>query len=295
MGLALSCVPPQSLVLLEDIDAAFPSSPRSQGYQTGSSSLRNNRNLHTGSDVTFSGLLNVLDGVASSEERLVFMTTNFIEHLDSALIRPGRVDHVQYIGDASHSQARAMFMKFYPDSIELADIFANSVVESKLPVSMASLQGYFLRHKDSPEQASKCIQSFLAEEIKPYVRTPSDFSDSSPTPSPSSSSEPFDLNQKIDWQSPFSIPSNAPSRADDFQQFLLRKYQKNGAGIEQVYDSFEEEEAAEFERIRIEKAKRRPLTVDEVDKMVFNPQENWDEGIQGIDMQDESFFTGGKK
>lgn len=29
--------------------------------------------------LTFSGLLNALDGVASSEARIVFMTTNFIE------------------------------------------------------------------------------------------------------------------------------------------------------------------------------------------------------------------------
>jgi ATP-dependent 26S proteasome regulatory subunit len=50
------------------------------------------RDIHQGSsDVTFSGLLNVLDGVASTEERLIFMTTNHLDHLDSALIRPGRL------------------------------------------------------------------------------------------------------------------------------------------------------------------------------------------------------------
>ena len=56
------------------------------------------------SDVTFSGLLNVLDGVASSEERLIFMTTNYIERLDPALIRPGRVDYVQLINNATDFQ-----------------------------------------------------------------------------------------------------------------------------------------------------------------------------------------------
>ena len=33
------------------------------------------------SRVTFSGLLNTLDGVASTEARIVFMTTNFLERL----------------------------------------------------------------------------------------------------------------------------------------------------------------------------------------------------------------------
>ena len=48
--------------------------------------------------VTLSGLLNALDGVASSEERLIFMTTNYKDRLDSALIRPGRVDVQHYFG-----------------------------------------------------------------------------------------------------------------------------------------------------------------------------------------------------
>lgn len=48
--------------------------------------------------VTFSGLLNCLDGVASTEARILFMTTNYLERLDPALIRPGRVDVKEYIG-----------------------------------------------------------------------------------------------------------------------------------------------------------------------------------------------------
>ena len=41
-----------------------------------------------------------------SEERLVFMTTNFLNRLDSALIRPGRVDFAQLIDNASEYQVR---------------------------------------------------------------------------------------------------------------------------------------------------------------------------------------------
>lgn len=48
--------------------------------------------------VTFSGLLNCLDGVASTEARILFMTTNYLNRLDPALVRPGRVDVKEYIG-----------------------------------------------------------------------------------------------------------------------------------------------------------------------------------------------------
>lgn len=39
--------------------------------------------------ITLSGLLNALDGVASSEGRLTFFTTNHPERIDPAMSRPG--------------------------------------------------------------------------------------------------------------------------------------------------------------------------------------------------------------
>ena len=66
------------------------------------------------SDVTLSGLLNLIDGVWSEEGRILFATTNHIEKLDPALIRPGRIDvRVRY--DAStRDQAKRMFERFFP-------------------------------------------------------------------------------------------------------------------------------------------------------------------------------------
>ena len=44
------------------------------------------------SQISFPGLLNAIDGVASHEGRILIMTTNYRERLDPTLIRPGRVD-----------------------------------------------------------------------------------------------------------------------------------------------------------------------------------------------------------
>ncbi|CAO3656985.1 unnamed protein product [Mucor hiemalis] len=89
----LSNVPERSIMLLEDIDAAFTKRSQSdnQGYQF---------------MITFSGLLNSLDGVASAEERIIFLTTNHVEKLDPALIRPGRVDLKEYLGNATEYQIK---------------------------------------------------------------------------------------------------------------------------------------------------------------------------------------------
>lgn len=58
------------MVLLEDVDAAFVSREDTPHQKAAYEGL--NR-------VTFSGLLNCLDGVASTEARMVFMTTNYLE------------------------------------------------------------------------------------------------------------------------------------------------------------------------------------------------------------------------
>ncbi len=68
----------RALLLLEDVDAAFTESRTAADGAAAPGRL------------TFSGLLNALDGVAAQEGRLVFMTTNHIERLNEALIRPGR-------------------------------------------------------------------------------------------------------------------------------------------------------------------------------------------------------------
>ena len=109
--------------------------------------------------MTFSGLLNTLDGVASSEERLVFMTTNHLDRLDPALIRPGRVDVKQEIGLASKSQVSKMFSRFYPDEIlSQAEAFADKVMELGQRKSIAQLQGHFLLFKNDSKGAIENVE-----------------------------------------------------------------------------------------------------------------------------------------
>lgn len=150
---ALSIVPEQSIIILEDIDRAFHTLPEEHPAGIGFSSR-----------VTFSGLLNALDGIAATERRIIFMTTNHIERLDPALIRPGRVDLKVFIGDADKEQIRKMFVRFYGEQGN-PDEFANLVENRKEPVSMAQLQGYFMRYKGQPNLAlSNYDELFLKKE-----------------------------------------------------------------------------------------------------------------------------------
>ena len=112
--------------------------------------------------VTFSGLLNCLDGVVSTEERIVFMTTNYLDRLDTALVRPGRVDMKVKIDYASFSQIRRTFERFYPNAAASeSKRFSETVEKTGRNYSMAQLQGYFLLYKEDSNGALGNVDKIL--------------------------------------------------------------------------------------------------------------------------------------
>jgi SpoVK/Ycf46/Vps4 family AAA+-type ATPase len=60
-----------------------------------------------------SGLLNVLDGVIESPDRMIIISTNIPDKLDDALVRPGRIDHIIEMGHVTPNQANLMLMHFF--------------------------------------------------------------------------------------------------------------------------------------------------------------------------------------
>jgi chaperone BCS1 len=72
------------------------------------------RNLFGGDDdLNLAGLLNVLDGVVDTPNRIVIMTTNHPEKLDPALIRPGRINKKIYMGRICIDQALQMMSHYF--------------------------------------------------------------------------------------------------------------------------------------------------------------------------------------
>ncbi|KAF7495502.1 Mitochondrial chaperone BCS1 [Sarcoptes scabiei] len=125
----INTAPKDSLILLEDIDCAITS------HKADETTLNRWQGL---SRVTYSGLLNTLDGV-----------------VDDTLTRPGRVDFKIFIGDASDHQLKKAFMRFFPCSSEIdGDRFVNHIRQSyPQPISMARIQAHFLAYRDDPKLA----------------------------------------------------------------------------------------------------------------------------------------------
>ena len=96
----LQSTPPRSLILIEDIDGFFNAREKQDTRIT----------------ISFSGLLNALDGVGAQEGRIIVLTTNHRERLDPALIRPGRIDVDIELGNADASNCRACSCAFSPEA-----------------------------------------------------------------------------------------------------------------------------------------------------------------------------------
>ncbi|CAK7227455.1 Complex III assembly protein translocase and chaperone [Sporothrix eucalyptigena] len=183
LAMLLMKLPRRSILLLEDADAAFVNRRASRdpdGY--------------SGPTVTFSGLLNALDGVAAGEERIAFLTTNHIDRLDPALIRPGRVDMMVRIGEATAYQASQMWDRFYGDIdkdgsgrtrflqrlrdlrlIEGQNEGDDSKDQSGVPrrhTSTAAIQGLFLFNKNDIEGAIGMVEGLIPRQFEPEPENP---------------------------------------------------------------------------------------------------------------------------
>ena len=145
------------IVALEDIDALFDT----------------HRERRDDVRVTFSGLLNAIDGVHDCKHGVVFaFTSNRPETLDPALRRKGRIDAEFKIDVSTREQTRRMFLRFYTDADEdTVNAFVNSVHDHHTRVTPAELQHHFVQHRTS----TATMAAVFARDASPTDRTASMF------------------------------------------------------------------------------------------------------------------------
>jgi chaperone BCS1 len=146
LAYALASIPPRSAILLEDVDAMFNQREKSDD---------------TDNKLSFSGLVNALDGAASREGWIVFMTTNHKDRLDPALIRRGRADHHYEFGHATAYQGQSIFSAFFPES-DGAEMFGR-IIEERV-TTMADVQHHLVEHQNSAVEALAALDLLEAVE-----------------------------------------------------------------------------------------------------------------------------------
>lgn len=102
---AIARIGGKAILLLEDIDCINVMESRTLD-KDGKEEIKG---------LSLNTILNVLDGAICKEGLIVFCTTNHIDKLDDALLRPGRIDYKEYIGYATENQGERLFKRFFPE------------------------------------------------------------------------------------------------------------------------------------------------------------------------------------
>lgn len=223
-------LPRRCIVLLEDIDTAgmaakradepAPTEEAAAKAKIEDQPANNNNTTMPPKGISLSALLNIIDGVASAEGRILVMTTNHIERLDKALRRPGRVDLTIGFGYADTPTIRGLYRAIY------------TRLEGDLPNTttgppVAALNGSATTTKATDPQANG--HSILPNGT---AGAPPPYNDHSLAPSAADPKPPSFTESEIDT---LAISFGAAIPADEFtpaevQGFLLRhKYDPLGA------------------------------------------------------------------
>ena len=116
-------VPDNTFLLIEDVDCLFVE-------------------RESKDSIDLSTLLNLLDGLTSKKGLVVFMTTNHLEKLDSALIRPGRVDMIIKYHHPTLDQIKDALKVLAEDYVHEHEQFINKIKDNLSMISIAKLQQF---------------------------------------------------------------------------------------------------------------------------------------------------------
>jgi DNA polymerase III delta prime subunit len=117
------CIPlDQRIYVLEDVDCQGDVVKQRKNIDNDKIDNNNDNNKidndNDNNKIDLSFLLNLLDGILENPGRIVIMTSNFPEVLDSALIRPGRIDIIAKFNKCSNNTIKQMIEFFYDIFLE---------------------------------------------------------------------------------------------------------------------------------------------------------------------------------
>lgn len=133
---AIVAIPANSVLLIEDIDKVFSG----------------RENVKEGSKITFSSLLNCLDGAFYKHGLVTIITTNHLDKLDEALLRTGRIDVKMEIPRPSDSEISQYVSLFFGEPFE---------VKGNFELKMSDIQEICLRNSLCMEVAKQEIISLI--------------------------------------------------------------------------------------------------------------------------------------
>ena len=131
----------KSFLVFEDADALF--NPREDTKNKG---------------MSFSTILNVLDGFASpvnpKNPLIIFVTTNCLHEMDKTMIRPGRIDHFMEFKEMRNKEIKTMMKNFCGDlyTEEIGEGFCQELKNKRYKVTPSLLELHFFKYMSDMEK-----------------------------------------------------------------------------------------------------------------------------------------------
>ena len=113
----------------------------------------------SGDKLDLAGVLNVIDGVVDSPNRILIMTSNHPENLDPALIRPGRINKRLHLGFMTPDCASSMVQNLFPEASASEIVALQEVLQSQdCKLVPAKLESMCAEH-DTVASLTACLQN----------------------------------------------------------------------------------------------------------------------------------------
>lgn len=93
-------------------------------------------------DISLSFLLNLIEGMLEMDGRIIIMTTNHIDRIDPALIRPGRIDCKICFKKLTNDNINKMVRFYLPE-------WEDTIFKNKLNLSQAELMNIIVQQEDN--------------------------------------------------------------------------------------------------------------------------------------------------
>jgi hypothetical protein len=146
-------IPAYSLAVLEDVDV----------YS--STKIRTDKDTGESKGITKAGLLNCLDGLTAPHGVITVMTTNFLNAIDPAIIRPGRVDLMEELNELDTDQLRRLceyFVGYVP--------FGLPEVTVEDGITSAQIVDIIRKHIPMVEDSADDILKFVVSKVRSFTK-----------------------------------------------------------------------------------------------------------------------------
>ena len=105
--------------------------------------------------ITLDDILNLWDGIRETPGRMLIITSNHYEKLDSALTRPGRIDITHKLDNASHNTISEIYNHLFEKNIDPS----NLEKVNEFFYSPAELVNIYVTHKEEDKFIERLLQN----------------------------------------------------------------------------------------------------------------------------------------